>query len=336
MYSKVVKVFIINLLLITNLICKAQAVNHKSSIYQPVGIYALVKESPQKHLKDSISSLNNKRVVIIGATNISIWAASFVILNKTWYSKYPRSAFHFYNDMPEWKKMDKIGHLWTNYHVTRLSVEMWRWTGLPDKKSLILGGISGVAYQSIIEIQDGFSAEWGFSWPDMTSNILGAAVFVAQELQWHQQRVQIKMGYWPYKYPSDMTGRRNELFGSSQQERILKDYNSQTYWASTSLAGLFPSAHFPAWLSVSVGYGADGMYGGTVNRWKDKMGNPQNRTDIKRTRHFYLAPDIDLTRIKTKSKLLGTVFYVVNMIKVPAPAIELSSKGSLKFHYLKF
>jgi len=284
---------------------------------------------------DSIA-VSKKRVIIITATNVSIWTMSFIALNKSWYADYPKSAFHLFNDIPEWKQQDKAGHLWTNYHITRLSSEMWKWTGLPHRKSVVLGGISGVAYQSIIEIQDGFSAEWGFSWSDMAANVAGAGAFVAQELGWKEQRIQVKLSYWPYDYPRELLTRRNQLFGKSGYERILKDYNSQTYWASANLAKFFPSSKLPRWLSISVGYSADGMYGGTTNTWTDKEGNAFNRTDIKRVRRFYIAPDVDLTQIKTNSGLLKTVFYVVNMVKFPAPALEINSGGRVKFHYVKF
>lgn len=279
---------------------------------------------------------NKKRIVIISAVNVSLWTASFIALNKSWYADYPKSSFHFFNDNNEWNQMDKAGHFWTNYHITRLSSEMWRWTGLPDKKSVILGGISGVAYQSIIEIQDGFSEEWGFSWGDMAANAAGAVAFVAQELGWKEQRIQVKLSYWPYDYPGDLINRRNQLFGKSGHERILKDYNSQTYWGSANIASFLPESSIPKWLNISIGYGSDGMFGGTTNTWVDKSGNSFDRTDIRRIRRFYLSPDIDLTKIKTRSGVLKTVFYVVNMIKVPAPALEINSAGKLQFHYLKF
>ncbi len=34
----------------------------------------------------------------------------------------------------------------------------------------------------------------------------------------------------------DLKSRRNELFGKSFAERILKDYNSQTYWISANIS----------------------------------------------------------------------------------------------------
>ncbi len=273
---------------------------------------------------------------MVSAANLTLWTASFIALNKSWYANYPRSSFHFFNDNAEWNQVDKAGHLWTNYLVTRLSTEMWKWTGLPEKKAVILGGVSGVAYQSIIEIQDGFSKEWGFSWGDMAFNVAGAAAFVTQELGWKDQRIQVKLSYWPYDYPTNLVPRRNQLFGKSTHERILKDYNSQTYWASANLSSFFQGSSIPKWLNVAVGYGADGMYGGRKNTWTDKNGAYFDRADIPRFRRFYLSPDVDLTKIKTNSGVLKVVFYVLNMVKVPAPALELNSTGKLQFHFMKF
>ncbi len=281
-------------------------------------------------------SINKKRLWLIAGVHAGLWTGSYIALNKTWYANYPRSSFHFFNDNDEWNQMDKLGHVWTAYNVGRVSSEMWEWTGLSRKKSVIFGGISAVAYQSIIEIQDGFSAEWGFSWGDMTANIVGAGAFIWQELGWKDQRIQIKMSYWPYDYPSELIGRRNQLFGKGFIERTLKDYNSQTYWISTNIKSFFPNSSLPRWLNIAVGYGSDGMLGGTENKWTDKQGNQFDRTDIPRTRRFFLSPDIDLTKIKTRSKLLKTIFFTFNILKVPAPAIELDGRGKFKFHPLYY
>jgi len=279
---------------------------------------------------------NKKRLWLVGGLQAAFWAGTFVALDKTWYSNYPRSSFHFFNDNDEWEQMDKFGHTWTAYNLGRISGEMWSWTGLSRKRSVIYGGISAIAYQSIIEIQDGFSSEWGFSWGDMTANFIGAAAYVSQELGWRNQRIQIKLSYWPYDYSSDLITRRNQLFGTSLPERMLKDYNSQTYWISANLKSFFPKSKLPAWLNVSLGYSADGMLGGVVNTWTDKQGNFHDRTDIPRVRRFFLSPDIDLTKIKTKSKILKTIFFTFNIVKIPAPAIELNSKGKFVGHWLYY
>jgi hypothetical protein len=276
---------------------------------------------------DTVSSsrLNTKRLVFVAVANAAFYAGSFITLNQVWYADYPKTKFHFFNDNPEWNQMDKAGHVWSTYHVSRTSAEMWRWTGLRYNQSAILGGVSGMVYQSIIEIQDAYSAEWGFSWGDVGANVLGSSLFVLQDIAWKDQRIQVKLGYWPYKYPDALKSRRDELFGSSTAERILKDYNSQTYWFSGNLSSFFPDSKIPKWLNMSVGYSAEGMYGGRTNKWTDKEGTVYDYTSVKRIRKFYLSPDIDLTRIPVKSKLLRSVFFVLNSVKIPAPALEMKN-----------
>lgn len=283
------------------------------------------------------NNVHKGRLWAVAGAHAAFWAGSYIALNKAWYADYPKQSFHFFNDNREWNQMDKAGHVITTYQFSTISASLWRLTGLSDKTSAWLGGASGIAYQSIIEIQDGFSSEWGFSWGDMVANVGGAALYVAQELGWKEQRILIKLSYWPYDYDSpELLARRNELFGKSLSERLLKDYNSQTIWVSANLKSFLPSTNLPKWLNVAVGYGSDGLLGGFENKWTDKQGVPYNRSDIPRIRQFYLSPDIDLTKIKTNSKFLRIVLSVVNIVKIPAPALELNSKGKFRMHAIYF
>jgi hypothetical protein len=126
------------------------------------------------------------------------------------------------------------------------------------------------------------------------------------------------------------------LYNKCYYARLLKDYNAQTYWLSFNLKSFLPARNIPKWLNVSIGYGAEGMFGGYENLSYDKDGNVDfDRRDIKRYRQLYLSPDIDLTKINTKSKALKTVFEVFNVLKFPAPALELSN-GSLKVKAIAF
>lgn len=283
------------------------------------------------------STVHRQRLWLVGGAHVALWGGSYIALNKAWYADYPKESFHFFNDNREWLQMDKAGHVWTAYQMSRFSGALWNWTGLNHGTSAWLGGLSGVAYQSIIEIQDGFSSEWGFSWGDMAANVAGSALYTAQELAWKEQRLTVKMSYWPYDYPTaELQARRNQLFGKSLPERLLKDYNSQTFWLSANLHSFLPQMKLPRWLNLAVGYSAEGMLGGFENIWTDKGGVSHHRPDIARTRHFYLSPDIDFTKIKTRSRFLRSAFFVLNMIKIPAPALELGSKGKLKGHLLYF
>jgi Predicted periplasmic lipoprotein (DUF2279) len=279
---------------------------------------------------------NKKRLWLVGGTQAGLWIGSFIALNQLWYNDYPHSSFHFFNDNKEWNQMDKLGHVFTTFLVSNVSNKMWRWAGLSHKKSVIYGAIGGIAYQSIIEIQDGFSEEWGFSLGDMGANLIGAAFFVAQELTWEEKRIRLKLSFLYHDYPDDVKTRYEDLFGTGFVERYIKDYNSQTYWLSVNPSTFFRKSTFPKWLNIAVGYSSDLMLGGTENTWTDEHGVYIDRTDIPRIRRFYLAPDVDFTRIPTKSKFLKHLFLLMGGVKIPAPTLELNSQGDFRAHWLYF
>ena len=289
----------------------------------------------QANYADSVIP-NKKRLWLVGGTQAALWVGSFVALNQLWYADYPRGSFHFFNDIREWNQMDKLGHVFTTFQVSNISSKMWKWAGLSHRKSVIYGAISGIAYESVIEIQDGFSSEWGFSLADMGSNLLGAALFVAQELTWEEKRIRLKLSFANHDFPKEVENRYDDLFGKSFLERYLKDYNSQTYWISVNPRSFSPGSKFPAWLNIATGYSSDLMLGGRENTWTDKQGVFFDRRDISRTRRIYLSPDIDFTKIPTRSKFLKNVFLLMGGIKMPAPTLELNSKCKLRGHLLYF
>jgi hypothetical protein len=276
-----------------------------------------------------------KRVIINTSVHAGLYAVSMVVLNQAWYADYPRSKFHTYNDSKEWLQVDKTGHAWTAYQISRMSMASWKWAGLTRKQQIWYGGLAGAVFQTVIEVQDGFSEEWGWSWGDFTANCLGSALLIGQQLGWDEQRVSLKFSFHKMTYDDPMLNERSDsLFGTSLPERALKDYNGQAYWLSANLHSFFPKSKIPAWLNVAVGYGASGMFGGYDNIWES--GNvTYDRSDIPRLRQWYLAPDIDFTRIPTKSKFLKGAFFLLNAFKFPAPALMLSN-GKLKVHAIYF
>jgi uncharacterized protein YfiM (DUF2279 family) len=274
---------------------------------------------------------------MVGAGSVAGYGTSMILFSKSWYKDYPRSSFHTFNDGGEWMQMDKVGHAWAAYNTSRLTSDMWQWTGLKPTTSVVLGTGSSLLYLLSVEYLDGRSAEWGWSWPDVLADFSGAGLFAVQEMVWKQQKIQLKFSSHYKKYPDpQLQQRANQLFGKSFSERLLKDYNAQTYWLSFNLKKLIPASSLPQWLNVSVGYGASGMFGGYENVARDKNGNITfDRRDIKRFRQWFLSPDIDLTRIRTKSHFLKTVFSVFNVLKLPSPAIEYSN-GRMKVKPLVF
>jgi uncharacterized protein YfiM (DUF2279 family) len=287
--------------------------------------------------KDTVS-IKKGRVRLVTAAHIIGYGGTSIALYSEWYKDYPQSNFHFFNDNYEWKQVDKVGHSYSAYIEAYASMEMWRWAGLPRRKSAWIGALSALAYQSIIETMDGFSSEWGWSWGDVGANVFGTGLLMGQEMLWNEQRVKYKFSFHKKNYGStDLKERANSLYGSSFAERMIKDYNGQTYWFSANLKSFLPGSNLPPWLSVAIGYGADGMFGASGNIVKDPDGSIAfNRSDITRYRQYYIAPDIDLTKIKTRSKVLKFAFGVLNAFKFPLPSLEYNSKGKFSFHLVHF
>jgi hypothetical protein len=277
-----------------------------------------------------------KRQLIVGGFEGAFTAGSFWALNKAWYSNYPKEKFHLFNDWDEWMQVDKLGHVLSTYSGARISADMWRWAGTERKKAAWIGSLTSLSYQTMVEVLDGFSEKWGFSPGDMYMNIAGAALFLGQDLAWRQQRLTLKISIFPVGYDPSVQGRADALFGTSWTERWLKDYNGQTYWLSCNLRSFFPDSRIPAWLNLSLGHNARLMLGGTENKWTDESGQTVDRSDIQRYRRFFLSADIDLTRIPTRSKFLKSAFSFINIIKIPAPALEWDTRGGFRGHLLYF
>lgn len=276
---------------------------------------------------DSLSVLRTRKIAL-GASSLVLTGGSLIYLNQAWYQQYSSSDFHFFNDNDEWFQMDKYGHAFTTYQTGRLMMDAMGWAGYSRRSRLIVGGMSGLAYMSAIEVMDGYSTGWGFSWGDMGANALGSGLAVGQEALWKEQRIQLKFSF----YQSPYAQYRTELLGKSLSTQILKDYNGQTYWLSVNPSSFMKKeSRFPKWLNVALGYGADGMLGARYNNVlvMDENGNTRH---FDRYRQYYLSLDVDLTRIPVRSKFLKAVFSCINTVKLPFPNLELS-QGKLRFNY---
>ena len=272
-------------------------------------------------------SLNTKRQNGVIISEAVLATGALVGLNQLWYADYPKSDFHFINDNSEWLQMDKAGHLFSSYHLGRLGVEALNWSGASKKKQLVYGAGLGFAFLTAVEFFDGFSAEWGASSGDILANASGTALYVSQELLWKEQRITPKFSFHTTRYASQ----RPEVFGSSLTEQILKDYNGQTYWLSVNLYSFSKESKIPKWLNLALGYGGDGMITGNMENYtQNSISNPQ------RVRQFYLSFDADLTKIKTNSHFLRTIFSVLNTVKIPAPTIEIRQFNGIKWHLIYF
>jgi uncharacterized protein YfiM (DUF2279 family) len=282
-----------------------------------------VAQSGLNEFLEPSDTLNTKKRNLVIVSESVLTSAALIGLNQLWYADYEKSSFRFKNDNNDWLQMDKAGHVYSSYHLGRLSAEMLAWSGVSKKNQLIYGAGYGFVFLTAVEVFDGYSAEWGFSWGDVAANATGTALYVSQELLWNEQRIIPKFSFHNTKYANQ----RPELLGENFNEQILKDYNGQTYWLSANIHSFAKTSKIPKWLNLAVGYSAEGMLSSQKN---DFMINDD------RFRQFYLSFDVDLSKIETNSHFLKTIFSLFNTVKIPAPTFEINSSGKSKFHVFYF
>lgn len=270
-------------------------------------------------------TLNKPRRNAVVITEASLGIITLVGLNQLWYTDFERSKFHLINDNNEWLQMDKLGHVFTSYQLGKHGAQLLNWSGVNQHDQLLYGATLGFAFLSAVEVLDGYSKEWGFSWGDILANGAGTSFYIGQELLWKEQRIALKYSFYQTKYAKQ---RPNKL-GKNFLEQTLKDYNGQTYWLSANLHAFFKDSKVPKWLNLAIGYGGEGMLSGR------KYIDNQLLTNSQRYRQYYLSFDINLEAIKTNSKFLRSLFNVLNMIKIPLPTLEINKNGAVfyLFHY---
>ncbi len=271
-------------------------------------------------------TLNSSRKTAIYISEAAVGSLTLLALNQLWYADYERSDFHTINDNKEWLQMDKMGHVFSSYQFGRMGANVLNWSGASKNEQLLYGATLGFTFLTAVEVLDGFSKEWGFSWGDMFANGIGTGLYIGQELLWEEQRITLKYSFHQTKFAKLSP----DKLGNGFLEELLKDYNGQTYWLSCNMYSFFKNDHIPKWLNVALGYGAEGML--FANN-QTVIGVCANKN---RTRQFYVSLDIDLSRIETRSHVLRSVFDILNVIKVPFPTLEFTDKNDIKLHGIYF
>jgi len=288
------------------------------------GIISLLILFSVAHVQAQQDTLNPKRLKTVIAAESIIYGGAMTGLYSLWYKDVPSSSFHFFNDNQQWNQMDKVGHGVTSYYIGKAGYEVLKWSGVNNKKSVWYGGSLGLFFLTSVEIFDGYSSNWGFSWGDVAINTAGTGLFIGQQLAWNEQRILLKYSFHQSEYWQE----RPKVLGETFMQQSIKDYNGQTYWLSTNIASfLGKESKFPKWLNFAIGYGADGMIEGSPYKLYP---------NANRIRQYYISLDVDLTRIKTKSKVVNALLGTFGFIKFPMPTVEFNSNNIVKLHGFYF
>lgn len=272
--------------------------------------------------KDSIP--NCKKTWLLAGTSLGVIGGLYTYTGISWYSNIPKTKFHFFDDSKEWKQMDKVGHSWTAYQESKMINELMIWAGYNRGVRGITTALAGFTFQLPLEYFDGYTEKWGASVTDIIANASGSLLAAANVWAFDKQLIQLKFSFHPTIYSK----RFPNLFGTGIST-VFKDYNGQAYWLCIDMKELFFSqTKFPKWLNFSLGYGAQGLEGGYGKTDKSIL-------QLREFRQWYLAPDINFSKIRTQKAVIKILFFVLDTIHFPLPALEYN-KHHLRWHWIYF
>lgn len=253
------------------------------------------------------------------------YVASTIGFYQLWYKDYEQSSFHFFNDNKQWLQMDKLGHAYSTYTLTKLSSKTFQWAKFNKQQSALYASAASFTFLTTIELMDAYSKKWGFSWGDFIANSVGVSFYLLQELAFKKQSIILKYSYSPSPYRE----LRTDALGQSQLQALFKDYNAQTYWASLNINDFIPAFN-PKWLNLAVGYSGNQMINakGAFRSSSGVIYNPQ--------RQYFLSLDVNLEKIESNKKWVKSALSVLNCLKIPFPAVEFTKENRPQLHWLYY
>ncbi len=147
---------------------------------------------------------------------------------------------------------DKFGHMYTTYLSTRLLSDGLVALGNSPQKSLNYASWTVGLTSFGVEVLDGYTEEFGFSYEDLVFNLAGiAAARFMESNEWWDQRFDFRF----YYRQSGDSKRMNK-------GDVLSDYSGQTYLLMAKLNGFstFSNNPYLRYVELGVGYGSRGYH----------------------------------------------------------------------------
>jgi len=244
-------------------------------------------------------SVITNRLYLLGGVSAAAFIYAYGIQNNMWW-KGEKSGFHT-NWNEDWNASlgaDKIGHFYFGFTTATIYKHGFQWAGFSKSKSLIYSGLFTFTYQTFLEIRDGFSKDYGFSWGDFGANLLGSMYPVIQNNFPLLNNFNIKISY-----------QASERFKNNSNRYILDDYESTYHWLSIDFNNLLPSSaakYFPDFLNLTIGHSVNGL---------NNSGN--------RNHEFYIGLDWDIEALPGSSPVLLFLKELINLYHLPAPTIKV-------------
>jgi len=236
---------------------------------------------------------------LVGGVTVGAWIVGHGVLNDVWW-KGEEVPFHV-NTTTDYSYAlgaDKVGHMVFSYAVTTVYGDLFRWCGMDSVTAIWSGAGVAMAYQTYVEVRDGFSEGYGFSWGDMAANTIGSSLPVIKHYVPALRPFDLQISFFP-----------SEAFKNGEYNALIDDYTSTTHWLAMNVYDVLPhpwQEWYPPWLGVALGH--------TVENIDGKGGG---------NHAWYLSLDWNLSRLKGLPVWLSSVLRVLHLYHLPAPAVKL-------------
>ncbi len=243
------------------------------------------------------------RFAIVAGGELGAVIGMNIYYNQTWW-KNRVHYFKFAEDPYYARDVDKLSHIYTADLITVASAQFYEWSGFNPALSLVIGSATAIAYETYIEFNDGLSPDWGWDWGDMAGNFIGALYPIAQKYVKPLQSFNIKWSFQPSWINKKL---RN-------YPDLLDDYTSMKFWLTVNPKDLLPqkiAKYYPSFLGYGLGI---------------TLANASHTTGATNAfREFYLAFDIDITKLPGNSEFLIKLKKILNFYHIPTPGIRINN-----------
>lgn len=275
-----------------------------SIVLNSISIYAAEIDAvsaphPTVELSNFETNNQNKNRRKVTYTNIAL--ASSVV----WYgfTNWEWGKHRFHSDNEAWLGADtkfggadKFGHLYTGYLITRVGSSLYKSWGIPADEAVRSALISSLIFTSVMEIGDGFSSAYGFSYEDFASNTLGQ--FAGYYLETHPEidkKIDIRLEY--------------NVFADGATLDPTSDYNNMKYLIALKASGfkLFKKDSPLRYLELHLGYYTRGFN--------------QSNNNSPPTRHPYIGIGINLSELFSRANYKKSAKFF-EYIQIPGTYAE--------------
>ncbi|MGA2296404.1 MAG: DUF2279 domain-containing protein [FCB group bacterium] len=227
--------------------------------------------------------------------------------------------------------LDKCGHFYGTFMPSYVFSECLIGSGFGWDDASLIGGVLGLAYNTYVEIHDGFSKDFGFSPSDWYGDVAGATFFIAQHYIPFLQNFTPKFMYvqpsWHHEVP-----RLDAL-------SFIDNYSTQTFYMGINVYNMLPDdlkKYWVPWLELSFGYAVYSMSEGTTSNGAELIYDEPNTKwgKVYGNRKFLISLDYNLINLLPDGGWFWNWFRQgLNYFKLPSPTIEI---GKVTKFYLLY